>query len=686
MAKHGLAFELRNILHKVKKEKTPATKEAIPVQVNGSLRMVSIEAIPLPNTIDPHYLVLFHETTEANQLPAVSSPKKTTKSRAKNEDKDLLIDQLKQELAQTRDDMRSITEDQEAVNEELQSANEELLSGSEELQSLNEELETSKEELQSTNEELTVVNQEMIGMNEQVTTARDYAEAIIANIREPLLVLDKNLRVRTANNTFYKTFRVNELETEGTLVYDLGNKQWDIPQLRRLLEEILPKKKAFNDFELTHTFSSIGERVMLLNAREIQSKTNAEKLILLSIEDITEAARAKAKEIETEKRFLFIINAMPQKVWTADRTGNVNYFNQTWLTYTGLTLDELKDWGWKRVIHPDDWEENKTRWQHSIDTGVDFELEHRFINHKGEYKWHLSRGTAQKDENGLVKMWIGTNTEIHEQKTQKVVLEKAVVKRTQELREANETLIGKNADLDHMNKELESFTYISSHDLQEPLRKIQTLANRILEKESENLTENGRDYFGRMQSAAARMQQLIQDLLAFSRVNTSEKLLETTDLNAIVAEVLADLAEDSDEKQATIDVGELGSANIIVFQFRQLLYNLIGNALKFSNASIPPHITIRSNLLTGSQLNNKSLLPDKIYCHIAVADNGIGFDPQYSDRIFGVFQRLHGREHYNGTGIGLAIVKKIMENHSGFITATSELGKGAQFDLYFPVG
>ncbi|MCY7356887.1 MAG: PAS domain-containing protein [Rudanella sp.] len=684
MAKHGLSFELRNILHKAKKKKTTVIKATIPVQVNGNLRTVTIEAIPLPNTIEPHYLVLFHETNATgNEQPAIGSPK--GKSTSKKDGKDLRIHQLEQELAQTREDMRSITEDQEAINEELQSTNEELLSGIEELQSLNEELETSKEELQSTNEELLVVNQEMIGLNEQTTRSRDYAEAVIGNIREPLLVLDSSLRVKTANSTFYKAFQVNEQETEGVLIYDLGNKQWNIPELRLLLEKILPEKSVFNDFELTHTFSTIGERVMLLNARELLSKNSSEELILLSIEDVTEKSRALEKERLAEKRFQFIADAMPQKVWTADAAGQLTYVNQSWLTYSGFPIEDLKGWGGEKVIHADDLEETVKRWQHSMNTGTDFDLENRILNVDEGYKWHLSRGSAQKDDKGNVYMWIGTNTEIDKQKKQKTVLEAAVVQRTHELQQANETLIGKNADLDHMNKELESFTYISSHDLQEPLRKIQTLANRILEKESGNLTDNGKDYFARMQSAAARMQQLIQDLLAFSRVNTTERVFDKTDLNLLTKDVLSELEETIQEKHATVDVVGLGSANVIVFQFRQLMHNLIGNALKFSDAAIPPHITISSNLLTGRQLYNKSLLPDKTYCHITVADNGIGFDPQYSERIFGVFQRLHGRDHYKGTGIGLAIVKKIVENHYGFITATSELGKGTRFDMYFPV-
>jgi two-component system CheB/CheR fusion protein len=184
--------------------------------------------------------------------------------------------------------------------------------------------------------------------------------------------------------------------------------------------------------------------------------------------------------------------------------------------------------------------------------------------------------------------------------------------------------------------------------------------------------------------AAGRMQLLIDDLLAFSRISTTELTFEKIDLNVIVEEVKAELKETIHEKKATIDASEIGSANIIAFQFRQLLYNLISNALKFSNPDIPSHITIESKIVKGSDLNFKKLYPEKNYCNITVKDNGIGFEPQFSERIFEVFQKLHGKEVYAGTGIGLAIVKKIVENHNGFITATSELNKGAQFDIYIP--
>jgi two-component system CheB/CheR fusion protein len=356
MAKQGLAFELRNILHKAKNEKAPSIKENIPLQVNGSLHHISIEAIPLPNTAEPYYLVLFHDNQVNADAGSTKNKKKKTSGKIIKDEKEIRIQQLEQELSQAREDMRSITDDQEASNEELQSANEELLSGSEELQSLNEELESSKEELQSTNEELTVLNHELISLNEQVTTARNYSESIVATLYQPLLVLDKNLRVKTANKAFYKTFRVNEQETEGVLIYDLGNRQWNIPELRTLLEEILPQKKEVTNFEVTHNFTSIGERIILLNALEIAREKKEEKLILLSIEDITK--RKKADEIITKnnEHFRNLLKELPAAVYSCDAQGYINFYNDAAVKLWGRTPEIGKDlWiGSHKMFRPDD--------------------------------------------------------------------------------------------------------------------------------------------------------------------------------------------------------------------------------------------------------------------------------------------------------------------------------------------
>ena len=691
MSKNGLAFELRNILHKAKKVKTSVIKENIPIQINNEQRIISIEAIVVPNVVEPHFLILFHEkmgVTIDNEIVNIKFPK----SAVQNNIKDLQIAQLEKELVQNREDMRAITEDQEAINEELQSANEELLSGSEELQSLNEELESSREELQSTNEELMVLNHDVSALNEKITESRNYSEAIIANIPLPLLILDENLRVQKANTSFYNTFHVNEKDTEAVLVYDLGNKQWNIPALRTLLENILPEKSIFNNFEITHNFEGIGERIMLLNAREIKKETSSEKLILLVIEDITEHRKIENENREIEERYHFVAEAMPQKVWTATVKGEVNYMNKCWFEYSGLSFEELKNNGWHKIIHPEDLPLTIKKWNEGIITGKNMEIEHRLLNTQQIAKWHLSRGLAQKNSKGDIILWVGTSTEIQQQVAEKEILEQKVSKKTLELQKANKLLEEKNDELGKMNGELQSFAYVSSHDMQEPLRKIQTFAARILDTEYQTLSDKGKDYFQRMITTAKRMQTLIEDLISFSNTNISERKFQHTSLKQIVDDVKNDLIEDINDKSVTIDSSELGDAYINAFQFRQVLQNLISNSIKFAMPKVQPQIIISSEIRENSyyEKQNPTLQSGKLsskikYNHITFKDNGIGFNQEYNDRVFEVFQRLNHREKYSGTGIGLAIVKKIVDNHNGFVTARGELNKGAQFDIYIPI-
>lgn len=180
------------------------------------------------------------------------------------------------------------------------------------------------------------------------------------------------------------------------------------------------------------------------------------------------------------------------------------------------------------------------------------------------------------------------------------------------------------------------------------------------------------------------MQQLIQDLLAYSRMKTTDRKFEKVNLSLIFEDIKEDVSDDLIQKNATFEILQMCNANIILFQFRQLIYNLISNSLKFSKKNVPPIIKIQCKIIRGDTLDNEKLLSEINYCHISISDNGIGFDDTYKDKIFEIFQRLHGREEYMGTGIGLAIVKKIVENHYGIITATGQLDKGAIFDIYIP--
>lgn len=247
-----------------------------------------------------------------------------------------------------------------------------------------------------------------------------------------------------------------------------------------------------------------------------------------------------------------------------------------------------------------------------------------------------------------------------------------------------ENLEQKNKELTNTNAELGSFVYIASHDLQEPLRKIQTFISRLLDMEGSNLSDKGQDYFSRIQSAASRMKTLIEDLLSYSRTNTMERKFVPTDLKEIVAEVKDDLSEELKLRDANIVAENLCKASIIPFQFRQLLHNLISNSLKFSKPGEPPRIHIEATRHSTPPIDHPKLAKAKAYCHLQVSDNGIGFSPRYSDKIFELFQRLHDRNTFQGTGIGLAIVKKIVENHDGVVLASSAVNKGATFHIYFP--
>lgn len=252
------------------------------------------------------------------------------------------------------------------------------------------------------------------------------------------------------------------------------------------------------------------------------------------------------------------------------------------------------------------------------------------------------------------------------------------------LQAKNEELENVNRELAKMNHELTSFAYISSHDLQEPLRKIQTFASRIVELEEGNFGEKTKDYFRRIENAAHRMRSLIEDILSYSRAGTSQRKFVLTDLNQLLREVLSDLSEVIEERNATIAYGPLPSLTVIPFQFQQLIVNLLTNALKFTRPGVPPKITISAGMIKGDDIRNAVAPAEKNYHHISVSDNGIGFDPAYRSEIFELFQRLHNRNDYEGTGVGLAICKKIVENHGGLITAEGEMNKGATFNIYLP--
>jgi PAS domain S-box-containing protein len=379
------------------------------------------------------------------------------------------------------------------------------------------------------------------------------------------------------------------------------------------------------------------------------------------------------------QEFKFVTDFMPQMVWATQPDGYHDFFNKQWYNFTGLDYETTKDKGWSLVLHPEDYERTLQIWQHSLDSGEVYQVEYRMRRHDGVYIWFLGRAVPMYDAHGNILKWFGTCTDIDDQRKASDLLELKVAERTRQLQEVNK-------NLERSNAELEQFAYVASHDLQEPLRKIRTFANRLeSELQHEDLSKSGY-YIERIWHSSSRMQELIKDLLNFSRLSqTNLEDVKQTNLNEIVKDVTEDLELTIMQKSATLNIGVLPLIEASALQMSQLFYNLLNNALKFSRTGVQPEISIECTAAAHDMIEAHQLPPEAgPYYQITVSDNGIGFKNEYAEQIFTVFQRLHHKDAYEGTGIGLALCKKVVTNHKGAIFTNSREGSGATFYIILP--
>lgn len=392
-----------------------------------------------------------------------------------------------------------------------------------------------------------------------------------------------------------------------------------------------------------------------------------------SMQDITSRKNYENFLNESQKKWQLLANAMPAVVWTTDSAGHTDYLNERWYEYTGLSEAESMGEGWMQVLHPDDIQECYTAWKLARKDDSLYQLELRYRGHEGYYRWFLARGIPIKNEDGVVIAWYGTSTDIHEQKMLSENLENLVAERTVELKKSNANL--------------EEFAYAASHDLQEPIRKIKFYTDRLKQELSNGLSESQLNFFNRMENAANRMGTLIDDLLEYSKVSKGVEKLEEVNLNRLVQMATEDLEIEIQRTAARLNIAQLPILTGNQRQYQQLFQNLISNAIKYSKPGIAPEVHITARIVKGKEV--KADLPGdhlfKSFYLIEVSDNGIGFDPAYAERIFNVFTRLHGNSEYKGTGVGLSIVRKVVENHNGFIWAESKPGEGSIFRILLPV-
>jgi PAS domain S-box-containing protein len=384
--------------------------------------------------------------------------------------------------------------------------------------------------------------------------------------------------------------------------------------------------------------------------------------------DITERKKIENEIKESEERFRTLAETLPQLVWMTNEKGAYEYASGQWKEYSGL--DPRQESTWQEMVHPDDMQATMNTWLKSLATGETYHVEVRLKNKQGEYRWYFGQGEPIRNEEGKIIKWIGAFTDIHDQKTLTEKLEKLVAARTKELQRSN--------------KDLQEFAHVVSHDLKEPARKIKTFGNLIVNEFEEVLPEKGRLYLEKIENAANRLNGLIEGVLQYSSMDAVEQMNEPVDLNELLRNIELDLEVVVQQKGASIVYESLPVVEGSAVLLHQLFYNLINNSLKFSKPGTPPFIQITFERIKSMEVPEEGLHPDREYVKFKLKDNGIGFKQSDAQNIFKTFSRLNPKHKYEGTGLGLALCKKIVERHGGIIKAEGKENEGATFHLILP--
>jgi two-component system, chemotaxis family, CheB/CheR fusion protein len=585
-----------------------------------------------------------------------SERKRIRRSVKKDQYNDQRIEELEKELRETKENLQSVIEELESSNEELLTSNEEMISANEELQSTNEELQSLNEELHTVSAEHQQKIRELIELNDDLNN-------YFRNSEIGQVLIDRQLIVRKFSPSI--TQQINLIETDiGRPIHDITNNLKDVDLLsdirkvmitneglrkevfvgdgRTFLMKINPYLRQdrmidgvvinFIDITEVRQLNSIIEGVFNSSTSGITAKKaiRNDKLEILDFQYIA-ANRTAEKILGVESGSLF------GKRLKAERSLERDYFNRYLKVVETGKADNFEVF-----------DENTHRWYEIV---------------------------AVKMMDGIVT----TFTDV----TQKKKAADLIAQSFEDLKQTSNKLQETNNKLEQSNMDLLQFASVASHDLKEPLRKIQTFGNLLYAKIEKKLEEGEKNYLDKIINSSHRMQVLIEDVLTLSKLSNTDIPYSKTDLNVVVQRIIDDLEISIKEKGTQVQLSALPVIEAVPGQIHQLFQNLISNALKFNESEIPV-VKVESRHVTSKEAIELNIDPE-LYTVICVQDNGIGFEDKYREKIFGIFQRLHGNNTYQGTGIGLAICKKIIDNHHGFIRAESKPGQGSTFIMTLPI-
>ena len=505
----------------------------------------------------------------------------------------------------------------------------------------------SQENLTWASEEVQHEMEERRWAEEQLQESRLFLESIVETIREPLVVLDSELKVLKVNRSFCEFFNVQSEDILLNYFHEICAAQWRQPELLEALQTTISTGNHFENFEITKAFAGIGLRTMLLSASPIHQNSSDINLVLLTMTDIT----AQKKAQDESRRLIRGIESAAESILLTDVTEQIKYVNPALKKLTNKNVIGqqlmyfLQNMGW-----------SKSDYQRMLQAIAEGQV------WSGEI---CNSQSGRKRKNYLITVAPVLN---EDQKIDGLV---AVLNDITKLKMAEERLAQHAEELARSNSELEQFAYIASHDLQEPLRMVSSYCQLLKKRYYGKLEGDACEFIDFAVDGAQRMQTLIEDLLTYSRVGTRGQPFETTDCNEVMATVTNNLQIAIEESAADIKCSKLPVTIADRTQLVQLFQNLIGNAIKFRNGEVPK-IRIRSKKENGRWV-------------FSIKDNGIGIDAEFKQRIFEIFQRLHSKDKYPGTGIGLAICKKIVERHNGEIWLESQSDKGSTFYFTLPL-